>query len=59
MTVGELRAVLDGVRDEAVLVAEVHDDGDLWGAQFAVAEVWPIGGSTDDPGVVFKLARTR
>jgi hypothetical protein len=60
MTAGELRAALVGVRDEAVLLGELRaGDPLLFGAQFAVDEVMPIGGSTDDPGVVLKLRRTR
>lgn len=58
MTVGELRAVLEGVRDEARLLIEAMDTAS-WGMQFAVLRAYDIGASTDDPGVVFKVVRTR
>jgi hypothetical protein len=58
MTVGELKAALAGVRDEARLLAEVRGEWS-WGLQFDVVEAWPIGGNTDDPGVVLKMVRTR
>lgn len=58
MTVGELRAALDGVRDEAVLLAEVEGE-QFFGWRFDITRAWPIGGSTDDPGVVLKLDHPR
>lgn len=52
LTVEALRQALDGLPDTAGVIIE----GELgWG--FGLARAFPIGRSTDDPGLVLKVIR--
>ncbi len=55
MTMAQFRHATAEVRGEAVLICEVSSP-ELFGLKFDVVRVMPIGGGTDDPGIVLKIA---